>query len=58
VSLNGVLSSGLSAVLTNSAALRVTSDNIANVNTAGYVRRVVQQQTLAPGGQLSGVEVG
>jgi flagellar hook-associated protein 1 FlgK len=58
VSLNGVLSSGLSSILTNSAALRVTSDNIANVNTAGYVRRVVQQQTMAPGGQLSGVELG
>jgi hypothetical protein len=36
----------------------ITSDNIANVNTAGYVRRVVQQQTMTPGGQLSGVELG
>ncbi len=55
--LNGVISSGLSAIMTNSAAMRVTSDNIANVNTPGYVRRVAQQQTLAPGGVLSGVEL-
>jgi len=57
VALDGILSSGLSALLTNSAALRVTSDNIANVNTDGYARRVVQQQTLAPGGVLAGVDV-
>jgi flagellar hook-associated protein 1 FlgK len=57
VALDGILSGGLSALLTNSAALRVTSDNIANVNTEGYSRRVVQQQTLAPGGQLAGVDV-
>jgi flagellar hook-associated protein 1 FlgK len=57
VALDGILSSGLSALLTNSAALRVTSENIANVNTPGYHRRVVQQQMLAPGGQLSGVDI-
>ena len=50
MSLNGVLSSGVSAILTNSAALRVTAENIANVNTPGYVRRVVNMETLAPGG--------
>ena len=55
MALDGVLSSGLSAVLTNSAALRVTASNIANINTAGYSRRVAEQQTLAPGGQLAGV---
>ena len=41
---------GLSAILTNTAAWKVTSDNIANVNTPGYVRRDAQQETLAPGG--------
>ena len=55
VSIDSVLHSGLSALLTNSAALRVTSGNIANLNTPGYVRRVVQQETLAPGGILGGV---
>lgn len=55
MSLNGVLSSGVSAVLTNSAALRVVAGNIANVNTPGYVRRTVNMEPMAPGGQLSGV---
>jgi flagellar hook-associated protein 1 FlgK len=55
LSLNGVLSAGVTSILTNSAALRVTADNIANVNTPGYVRRVVNMETLAPGGQLAGV---
>jgi flagellar hook-associated protein 1 FlgK len=57
VALDGILSGGLSALLTNTAALRVTSDNIANVNTEGYSRRVVQQQTLAPDGRLMGVDI-
>ena len=55
MSLNGVLSSGVSAILTNSAALRVVAGNIANVNTPGYVRRAVNMEPMAPGGQLSGV---
>lgn len=55
MSLNGVLSAGVSSILTNSAALRVTANNIANVNTPGYVRRVVNMETMAPGGQLAGV---
>ena len=57
MSLNGIISSGLTAIQTNSSAIRVTSDNIANINTPGYVRRVAQQQTLAPGGILSGVQL-
>ena len=57
MSLNGIISSGLTAIQTNSAAIGVTSDNIANINTPGYVRRVAQQQTLAPGGVLSGVQL-
>ncbi|HEX3485579.1 MAG TPA: flagellar hook-associated protein FlgK, partial [Micropepsaceae bacterium] len=57
MALNGIISSGLTAIQTNSSAMRVVSDNIANVNTPGYVRRVAQQQTLAPGGVLSGVEL-
>ena len=58
MSIDGILNSGLSAILTNSAAMRVTSDNIANVNTPNYVRRDVEQQTLAVGGQLAGVTLG
>jgi flagellar hook-associated protein 1 FlgK len=35
----------------------VTSNNIANVTTPRYARRVVNQQTLAAGGQLMGVDI-
>src|SRR6185312_13970473 len=41
----------------NSAALSVVSNNVANINTPGYARRVVNQQTLAAGGQLMGVDI-
>ena len=57
MALNGILSSALTALQTNSAALRVVSDNVANLNTQGYARRVVNQQTLTIGGQLAGVDI-
>ena len=57
MSINGILSSGLSALLANQAALRTTSSNIANVNTPDYVRRTVQFQTQTAGGVLAGVEM-
>ena len=58
MSLNGIAGTALSALKTSSAALGVVSNNIANVNTPGYARRVVNEQTLAAGGQLMGVEIG
>jgi flagellar hook-associated protein 1 FlgK len=57
MSINGILNSGLSALLANQAALRTTSSNIANVNTPDYVRRTVQFQTQTAGGVLAGVEM-
>ena len=57
MSLNGIMSSALSALQTNTAALRVVSNNVANVNTTGYARRVVNLETLSAGGQLAGVDV-
>jgi flagellar hook-associated protein 1 FlgK len=57
VAIDGILSSGLSAIMTNSAALKVTADNISNVNTPGYSRRVAQLETQAPGGELAGVKL-
>ena len=46
--------SGLNAAQMN---LRVTSDNIANVNTPGYVRKQVDQAPLVVGGKGMGVLV-
>ncbi|HVZ69668.1 MAG TPA: flagellar hook-associated protein FlgK [Rhizomicrobium sp.] len=57
MSLNGILSSALTALQTNTAALRVVSNNVANMNTPGYARRVVNQQVLVAGGQLQGVNI-
>ncbi|MGA7673922.1 MAG: flagellar hook-associated protein FlgK [Rhizomicrobium sp.] len=57
MSLNGIMSSALSALQTNTAALRVVSNNVANVNTTGYARRVVNLEALSAGGQLAGVDI-
>ena len=57
VSLNGIAASALSALQTSSAALGVVSNNVANINTPGYARRVVNEQTLSVGGQLMGVDI-
>ena len=57
MSLNGIASAALSALQTNSTALRVVSNNVANMNTQGYARRVVNEQTLSSGGVLAGVSV-
>ena len=57
MSLNGIAASAISALKTNSAALGVVSNNVANLNTPGYARRIVNQQTLSAGGQLMGVDI-
>ncbi|HTU00101.1 MAG TPA: flagellar hook-associated protein FlgK [Rhizomicrobium sp.] len=57
VGLSGIMSSALSALQTNTEALRVTSNNIANMNTQGYARRVVNEGTLNSGTQLGGVDI-
>jgi flagellar hook-associated protein 1 FlgK len=57
VSLNGITASAISALKTNSAALSVVSNNVANLNTPGYARRIVNEQTLSAGGQLQGVDI-
>jgi flagellar hook-associated protein 1 FlgK len=57
LSLDGILSSALTALQTNQTALRVVSNNIANMNTPGYVRRVVNEQPLVSGGQVAGVDI-
>ena len=55
--LNGIMSSALSALQANTQALGVVSGNVANINTPGYARRVVELGTQSVAGQLGGVEV-
>ena len=57
MSLNGIMSSALSALQTNTTALDVVSSNISNMNTPGYAQRVVNEAAQAIGGQLGGVEI-
>lgn len=57
MSLNGIAGSAVSALKTNTAALTVVANNVSNLNTPGYARRVVNQQTLSANGQLMGVDI-
>ena len=57
MTINAIFNNGLSGLLVNQQALRVTSDNIANVNTDGYVRKVVEFQNRIAGSQSAGVEI-
>ena len=57
MSLNGIAGSAVSALKTNSAALSVVANNVSNINTPGYARRVVNQTTLTAAGQLMGVDI-
>ncbi len=59
------ISSGLTSSLkslvdslnVNQATMSVISDNIANVNTVGYTRKIVAQETKVAGGTVSGVSI-
>jgi len=57
MSLNSILKSASSGLMTAQSGLRTVSDNISNVNTPGYVRKVINQQQLVIDGAGSGVDV-
>lgn len=57
MSLNSIMNIATSGLQTAQAQLRVTSDNIANVNTTGYVRKVADQTAAVTSGFGAGVEV-
>ena len=58
MSLNTILNIANSGLQTAQTQLRVVSDNVANVNTPGYVRKIAEQVSLTSQGVGSGVEVG
>ena len=58
MSLNAILNSASSGLATAQTQIRVVSDNISNVNTPGYARKVVDQQSIALSGTGGGVSVG
>lgn len=57
MSLNAIMNTASSGLQTAQTQLRVVSDNVSNVNTPGYVRKIAEQQTLTSQGIGSGVEV-
>lgn len=57
MTLNNIISTGLSGLFTNQTALRTTSNNIANVNTEGYSRVRVIQETAITQGESQGVNI-
>ncbi len=57
MSLTAVLKTANSGLVASQVGLRAVSDNIANVNTSGYVRKIVNQQQLVVAGQGMGVDV-
>jgi flagellar hook-associated protein 1 FlgK len=57
MSLNAVLRTATSGLQAAQMGLRTVSDNIANVNTPGYVRKTVLQEPTVVAGQGMGVTV-
>ena len=54
MSLNAVLSNALSGLAVAQNALSVTSNNVANVNTEGYTRKLAQQEAVVIDGRGAG----
>ncbi|PHZ85266.1 flagellar hook-associated protein FlgK [Paremcibacter congregatus] len=57
MSINSIINNSLTGLFTNQAALRVTSNNVANVNTPGYARQVVRQEAIINGTAVGGVKI-
>jgi len=57
MSLSVALNTATSGLQAAQAGLRAVSDNIANVNTPGYVRKTVDQQQLVANGVGMGVKI-
>ena len=57
MSLNSIMHIATSGMNTAQTQLRVVSDNVSNVNTPGYIRKVADQQSWASQGAGAGVEI-
>ncbi|MCF8475240.1 MAG: flagellar hook-associated protein FlgK [Emcibacter sp.] len=57
MSINSIINNSLTGLFTNQSALRTISSNIANINTPGYARQVVQQESIVNGGEVGGVKI-
>lgn len=57
MSINSIMSMAQSALQAAQTQVQTTSDNVSNVNTPGYSRKVVNQQELVAAGAGDGVSV-
>lgn len=57
MSLNSIMNIATSGMNAAQTQLRVVSDNVSNVNTPGYVRKIADQQSWASQGVGAGVEI-
>ena len=57
MSLNIALLNAISGLQVNSRSLDTTAQNVSNVNTEGYSRKVVQQQAVVVAGLGAGVQI-
>lgn len=57
MSLNNIISTSLSGLFTNQAAIRVTSNNVSNVNTENYARVRVNTEAAVVQGTSAGVAI-
>lgn len=57
MSINAIINNSLTGLFTNQAALRTTSNNIANINTPGYARQVIRQEAIINGSTPGGVKI-
>ncbi|HTI66849.1 MAG TPA: flagellar hook-associated protein FlgK [Caulobacteraceae bacterium] len=57
MSINGIMAAATSGLQAAQTGLRTVSDNIANVDTPGYIRKVADQVSTASAGVGSGVTV-
>ena len=56
MSLNSIMNIATSGMNAAQTQLRVVSDNVSNVNTPGYIRKIADQQSWASQGAGAGVE--
>jgi len=56
-SITGALRTAASGLITNQSALQIISNNIANVNTAGYSRKIINPESVVVNGQGAGVRL-
>ena len=57
MSLNAIMNTATTGLTTAQTQLRVVSDNVSNVNTPGYVRKIADQVSMTSQGMGAGVEV-